>query len=122
VVHIFQVAPVVACSLTNNICNGPPAAYAGTTKGGNQMTPMEKTVMLNIADNEFDNTGTADDPAWAFVATESACGFTTSQLRGALSSCIKKGLVEYQEAGDESMVWLTEKGESEIIAVSVAAQ
>jgi len=86
------------------------------------MTPMEKTVMLNIADNEYNNAGTVDDPAWAFVATESACGFTTSQLRGALSSCIKKGTVEYQEAGDDSMVWLTKKGEAEIIAASVAAQ
>jgi len=72
---------------------------------------MEMAVLNNIAFNDYNN-GSEDDPTWAFCATEETSEFTEKELRGAFSSCIKKGLAGFQkEPNDESLVWITFKGE-----------
>ena len=81
-----------------------------TQKDSEYLTVMEHAVIYNILNNEYANAGTENDPCWSFCATEPIYNFAPKQLRGALSSLIKKGLVRFQDEGEDSMVWLTELG------------
>ena len=49
-------------------------------------------------------------PTWEFEATYD----NPSQLRGALSSLIKKGYVGFQEDGEDSTVWIVGYDEGEL--------
>ena len=79
-----------------------------------KLTKMEKMVLNALRDNDYEDA--LEGGTWLFVATEYS-GLDTKQARGALSSLIKKELVEvnidrpkHRSASDESMIWFTEKG------------
>ncbi len=74
------------------------------------LTELEKQVLINIAESEYIDVTTIEQllnyPTWSFVATDQK-----KELTGALSSCVKKGLVGCDNTvkGDET-VWLTQLG------------
>lgn len=77
-----------------------------------KLTNMEKMVLNAMRDNDY-NDALQDGGTWLFCATEYS-DLDTKQARGALSSLIKKELVEVteiKEAPNESMVGFTEAGE-----------
>ena len=80
-----------------------------------KLTRMKNIVLNAIRDNDF-NDG-LEYGTWLFCATDYS-GLDTKQARGALSSVIKKGLVNVDinkgHAGgpDESTVWFTYAGEA----------
>lgn len=77
-----------------------------------KLTRMEKMVLNAMRENDY-NDALQDGGTWLFCATEYS-GLDTKQARGALSSLVKKELVEVteiKEAPNESMVGFTEAGE-----------
>jgi len=75
------------------------------------LTALEQEVIDNIRGSDWwPECGNEDDPVWAFCATE---GGNEKQLRGALSSLIKKGIVGFQgesrKGEDDEVVWLIAK-------------
>ena len=64
-----------------------------------QLTELELRVINNIINTDY-VPELDGGPTWAFEATYDNPG----QLRGALSSLIKKGYVGFQDDGDESTV------------------
>ena len=73
------------------------------------LTELEKDVLIAIATNEF-----CDEPgdwAWSYSIHYKCTMTTQKQLPGVISSLIKKGLAEHDDAGGEGdCVRLTKKG------------
>ena len=76
------------------------------------ITELELQILKNIMNSEYQNPSKPEDlidsPVWSFSVTNS-----TNQLKGALGSCVKKGLAECDDISiskDDSSCWLTEKG------------
>ena len=76
-----------------------------------KLTRMEKMVLNSLRNNPYNDCYQEDEITWAFCATEYS-GLDTKQARGAFSSLIKKGLVEFQEDEDEDIAWLTDEGKA----------
>lgn len=76
-----------------------------------KLTNMEKMVLNAMRDNDY-NDALQDGGTWLFCATEYS-GLDTKQARGALSSLVKKELVEVniEKISNESTVGFTEAGE-----------
>lgn len=76
-----------------------------------KLTRMEKMVLNAMRDNDY-NDALQDGGTWLFCATEYS-GLETKQARGALSSLVKKELVEVniEKISNESTVGFTEAGE-----------
>ncbi len=76
-----------------------------------KLTNMEKMVLNAMRDNDY-NDALQDGGTWLFCATEYS-GLDTKQARGALSSLVKKELVEVniERISNESTVGFTEAGE-----------
>lgn len=76
-----------------------------------KLTNMEKMVLNALRDNDY-NDALQDGGTWLFCATEYS-GLDTKQARGALSSLVKKELVEVniERISNESTVGFTEAGE-----------
>jgi hypothetical protein len=75
------------------------------------ITELEQKVMINIAESEYIDVQSLDElvdyPTWSFVATDSS-----NQLKGALGSLVKKGLVVCASDGnkDDETCHLTASG------------
>ncbi len=86
-------------------------------KAETKLTPLEIEVLQNIANSEYMDVDSFDDmikfPVWSFSVV-SLMGYplsSTNKLKGALGSCVKKGLVECQQTkSEDEECWLTEKG------------
>lgn len=76
-----------------------------------KLTRMEKMVLNAMRENDY-NDALQDGGTWLFCATEYS-GLDTKQARGALSSLVKKELVEVniEKISNESTVGFTEAGE-----------
>ena len=72
-----------------------------------ELTELETKILNNLGDNEYIHS--PDEVSWAFCALE---GINPKRGRGAISSLIKKGIIEVQESGggEEDIAWLTAEG------------
>lgn len=75
-----------------------------------KLTELEKDVIIAIAKNEYsDNPG---DPVWTFIIEDNT-DLHSKQISGVVSSLTKKGLVDSNDEGKDSTVWLTKNGVEE---------
>jgi len=75
-----------------------------------KLTELEKVVIRTLAKNEYsDDPG---DPVWTFIIEDNT-DLHSKQISGVVSSLTKKGLVDSNDDGKDSTVWLTENGVEE---------
>jgi hypothetical protein len=86
-------------------------------KAKENYTELELVVLRNIRLSEYidfsDPRQLINQPAWSFSVTvgRENKGYTPVQVKGAMGSCVKKGLIGCQNDGtDDETCWLTEKG------------
>lgn len=86
-------------------------------KATESYTRLELTVLRNIRLSEYIDfqypEQLINQPAWSFSVTDGRenNGFTPNQIKGAMGSCVKKGLIGCQNDGtDDETCWLTKAG------------
>ena len=90
-------------------------------------TKLELQVLKNIRNSEYVDAEKPEEligqPAWSFSITNSHVGnngYTPNQIKGGMSSCVKKRLIGWDNAtNDDECCWLTEKGVQVLIENSL---
>jgi hypothetical protein len=74
------------------------------------VTPLELKVLTAVIKSDYQNDEIVDNPIW--LLEEDEVDMTKGQLAGAVSSCVKKGLIGH----DDETMWMTENGMVEYIS------
>ena len=78
-------------------------------------TNLENQMIINIAEsqwNEMNGCGitTSDETVGWYYSEDLTTGMNIDQVKGVVTSLVKKGLAVVQEDEEDNMIWLTDKG------------
>jgi len=79
-----------------------------------EYTELELIVLKRIRHSEYMDATTPEMMinwgVWSFSVTEGDQDYTPNQIKGAMSSCVKKGLIWCDDSDEDEICSLTEKG------------
>jgi len=78
------------------------------------LTTKELALLSAIDNSEYGDS--LSDAVWTFSIEYTIDGVDKPSLGGIFSSLVKKGLIGTQEDGDDSVVWMTDKGIEQYVA------
>ena len=81
-----------------------------------KLTEFEKIVVRVLAENEYSDN--LEDPVWTFIIEDNT-NLHSKQISGIVSSLTKKGLVNSNDNGKDSTIWLTKNGVEEYHKIKV---